>query len=166
MVEQLTGGGLYRLSVAAVDVSGAGPASSVVVTVNGDLPLPLPPVSVTATPGNGVVTVTWTVVQQPATANYTVTSQVTSCALVCSSCGDPTSAVCTVAWDAADEATMSCNVTGVTDGVAYVFRASCCNDAGVSSLSTPSQAVIPYSGVKATPGAPPTPRVTAVARFD
>ncbi len=78
----LTGGVQYSLAVAAVDVSGPGPAVNVTVTVNGDLPLPLPPVSVAATAGDGVVTVTWSVVQEACTRNYSASSHVSSCAVV------------------------------------------------------------------------------------
>ncbi len=166
-VDGLLGATQYRFWIAAVDSAGAGPACTVAVVVNSNLPIPLPPVLVTATPGDSVASVTWTVVQRAATMNYTLFSQISSCTLTCSSCVDPAAVVCNVAWTVQLEANskMSCNVTGLSDGVVYIFRAACCNDAGMSPLSVPSRAIIPFSGTMTTPGSPLKLRVTSVARY-
>lgn len=102
--------------------------------------VPTPPTSVTATPGNGKVTVHWHAPSSGAPIiGYTATSS-------------PGSNTCTTGGVA-----LTCQVTGLTNGTPYSFTVTATNGSGTSSPSTASAAVTPA----APPGAPT--HVTATA---
>jgi predicted outer membrane repeat protein len=110
-------------------------------------PFPLPPSVVTATPGNGQATVTWTpppTNPQPGTtiSSYTVTA-------------NPGGQGCT--YQVSIPETDSCTVTGLTNGTAYEFSVASTNPFGTSGWGPPSASVIPA----ATPDAPTNVHATA-----
>jgi hypothetical protein len=125
-----------NLTVSSADVS---PTSDLVLVLDlldegGDESAPDSPTDVTATPGNGTVTVAWT----PASGgdggeatSYTVTDETGLHS-------------CTVNAPAT-----SCEITGLTNGYPYLFRVVATNTAGDSEDSARTPAAIPtapYSG--------------------
>jgi hypothetical protein len=100
------------------------------------------PTSVTGSPGNGQVTVSWTAPSSDggsAITDYTVQF---------SSNGGSTWTTFTDAVSTATTAT----VTGLTNGTAYVFRVAAVNAVGTSAYSTASGSVTP-SATATVPGA-------------
>jgi YVTN family beta-propeller protein len=89
---------------------------------------PSPPLNVTAEPGNKEAVVTWQAPASPGSfpvGTYEVTSE-------------PGNKKCLVAAP-----TLTCTVTGLTNGVPYTFTVKALNGAGWSGPSAPSTAVIP-----------------------
>jgi titin len=127
----LTNGTSYGIEVRAVNGVGdgavAGPLSTIPVTVPGA------PTAVSAAPGNGSISVSWTA---PAgdggspISSYTVTVSPGGATASCSA--------------------SPCSVTGLGNGTAYTATVDATNAVGDSVASSPSAAVIPAT----VPGAP------------
>lgn len=106
-------------------------------------PTPVPPSAptfVTAEPGDASATLTWRVPADPGSSGVT-SYEVTS---------SPAGGVCTT-----QAPTLTCNVTGLTNGTAYTFTVRALNAAGWGPWSTASNTVTP----QASP-LPPTPSIT------
>ena len=103
---------------------------------NSVTPLPAPPSITNATGGDGQVTVTWSAAN-PVPTSYTVTSS-------------PGSMTCTTS-------SLTCAVTGLTNGTAYTFTVTATYGGG-TVISSPSSSVTPHgapgspTGVGATAG--------------
>jgi large repetitive protein len=129
-VSGLADGTTYTFRVRASNAVGLGPSS---LPSNPATPshLPTPPVTVTATATttSGTVRVTWKAATPNGTkiTSYTVTST-------------PAGGTCTTTKVTGS---LSCTVTGLTDGTAYVFRVVATNKQGSGPPSTPSNAVTP-----------------------
>lgn len=116
-------------------VSGQSPAYLSVIDVTGSIAAEVPdaPVSVTAVPGPGLVTVSWSAPAWDggaAITKYTVT-------IVASAA--PTQAVVISAWPAPETAI----ITGLANGTAYAFYVSASNRVGTGPLSAPTASVEP-----------------------
>ena len=98
----------------------------------------------TATAGNAQATVTWTA---PASDGGAAITSYTATAV------EDNTKSCTTA----DGSTLTCDVTGLTNGTAYTFTVTATNSAGTSAASSASNSVTPAT----VPGAPTN--VTAVA---
>ena len=98
----------------------------------------------TATAGNAEATVTWTA---PASDGGAAITSYTATAV------EDNTKSCTTA----DGSTLTCDVTGLTNGTAYTFTVTATNSAGTSAASSASNSVTPAT----VPGAPTN--VTAVA---
>ncbi len=125
-VTGLTNGTAYTFTVTATNAAGTGAASA---PSNSVTPAPVPdaPGTPVAVAGNARATVTWTA---PATngspvMGYTVTSS-------------PDGQTCT-------SSTLSCTVTGLTNGTAYTFTVTATNAIGTGPASAPSNSVTPYA---------------------
>ena len=136
----LTNGVGYTFSVVASNVAGSGPASALtsVVVPTGN---PAAPSGVIATPGAGQVAISWTAPTfdggSPITS-YTVTAS-------------PGGLTCTTP----DGSTLTCTITGLTNGVGYTFTVVATNTNGDSPASSPSSTV--------TPSAVPSPPLNVTA---
>ncbi len=97
---------------------------------------PSAPTGVTATSGDGSATVSWSASDGfgNAVTGYTATAA-------------PGGATCTTTG------TLSCTVSGLTNGTSYTFTVTATNSIGTGSASTASSAVVP-AGKPATPAAP------------
>ena len=110
-------------------------SSTALITTN----IPGAPASVTAYPGAGQATVSWTTPTTGlAATSYTVTS-------------NPGAFTCTAT-------TLTCVVTGLLYGTSYTFSVKATNAYGTSAASVNSNAVMPTESV---PGAPTTVSATA-----
>ena len=136
-------GGSYRFAVYTSTLSGGSNNGTAffVTVIAGALAAPQSPTGASATSGNGQATVSWTPPSSGETpSSYTVTSS-------------PGALECEVAHPAT-----SCNVTGLTNGVAYTFTVVAANGGGNSSPSSASNSVTPLAppgapfGVQAVPG--------------
>ena len=128
-VTGLANGTTYTFRVRATNTTGAGPASAPSNPATPSL-FPTAPTKVSATASAGKAKVTWAAATPNGTPviKYTVVST-------------PGAITCTTT----KVTTLSCTVSGLTDGTAYVFRVKASNKQGAGPLSTPSNAVIPYA---------------------
>ena len=128
----LTNGTSYTFTVTATNAAGtsapSAPSAAVTpVTVAGA------PTNVSATPGNGVATITWTAPSSnggTAIVGYIVTAS-------------PDGATCSTT-------DTSCTISGLTNGTSYTFTVVAINAVGSSASSTASPAITPVT----TPDAP------------
>ncbi len=130
--------GLDTFTYRAFDGAAYSNLATVTITVHPVADAPEPPTGVSATPGNGEATVTWTAPADGGSpiTGYTVTSA-------------PGGFTCTTA-------TTSCVVTGLTNGTAYTFTVVAQNSAGVSSASAATAPATP----RTVPDAPTDVTVT------
>jgi fibronectin type 3 domain-containing protein len=131
-VTDLTNGAAYTFTVTATNTVGTGPASAASAAAT-PATVPGPPTGVTPTRDNTQVSVTWTAPASDggsAISSYLVTSS-------------PGSFTCTTA-------SLSCTVTGLTNGTAYTFTVSATNATGSGISSAASASVTPAT----LPGAP------------
>jgi hypothetical protein len=141
----LADGTAYTFTVVASNAIGDGAPSDPSTAVTPAAPMaPDAPTNVTADPGDGQATVSWTV---PADNGSAITSY-------------------TVTTSPADVAPMSASgtptvITGLVDGKSYTFTVTATNSIGTSLSSDPSTAVTPNATAATAPGAPTS--VSAVA---
>jgi titin len=135
-VPGLTNGTSYTFVVTATNSIGTGPGSTPSNAVTPSAPTaPSAPTGVTATPGNGNATVSWTAPSSnggSAITSYTVTPYVN---------GNPQSVLAaTVTGSPPATSTL---VSGLTNGTTYTFVVTASNVIGTGPASTPSNAVTP-----------------------
>jgi hypothetical protein len=138
-VTGLTNGTAYTFTVKARNTYG----NSIASTASGSVSpgaVPGAPQAVTATAGNAQASVSWSVPTSntPATTSYTVVAD------------QDASKTCTIAAP-----TLTCNVTGLTNGTAYSFSVTATNGLGTGAAGT-SGSVTPTT----TPGTPTLLSVT------
>ena len=134
-VTGLTADTTYSFTVVATSSNGPSPASgaSATYTTPAAATAPGAPTAVTATPGNGSASVSWTAPVSnggSAITGYTVTSS-------------PGGLTCSTV-------STSCTVGGLTNGTSYTFTVVAINYVGAGSSSLPSNSVTPAT----VPGAP------------
>jgi hypothetical protein len=136
-VTGLTNGTPYTFTVTATNAIGSGPpsAASNVVTPIAPTP-PAAPTGVTATAGNGSVSLTWTA---PANGGGTITSYT-----VTPSSGTPVTVT-------GSPAPANATVTGLVNGTTYTFTVTATNSAGTSAASGPSNPATPLASTLACP---------------
>jgi hypothetical protein len=154
MVSGLTNGTSYLVSVSAVNAAGRGPSAQ----SNAVVPAGVPAAPGIGTPvaGDGAATVAWT----PPASNgdtiidYQVSTWVEPGSGACSASGSP--CLNSTQPPATSCSTASCTqqVSGLTNGITYVFSVTARNGVGSSAASGFSTIVTPGS----TPGAPSAPR--------
>ena len=127
VITGLTGGLTYSVTVASVNSAGTGSDSSAVTAV--PLSVPGPPASLTGTPGNGTLTVSWSV------PTNTGGSSITRYTVTCGASTYTTSSSSYV-------------ITGLTGGVSYTVEVTATNSTGTGTSS--SVTVVPTT-------APPNP---------
>jgi len=135
-IQGLKNGGVYRFRVAATNIAGTGDYSSPTVAV--PAALPGTPIGLTATKGDGKVTLSWL----PASANGSAITQyrIQYAANVALGTWGP--------WITSNQPATIFNqavITGLANGKTYRFRIAAVNAVGVSDYSAP--------WVNATPGA-------------
>lgn len=133
----------YQVTLTVTDAHGA--MDSVVHTVTITPTPPGPPLNAAATAADGAATVTWdapTSVGDFPITHYTVTS-------------DPGSHTCTTA-------SLTCTVTGLTNGRPYTFTVIATSDAGSGPASAPSNSVHPAGMPGRVHGAKATSHPTGV----
>ena len=136
----LVAGIAYTFKVAATNAAGVGPDStaSTSAAINAASSAPR---NVTATSANGSAVVSWDAPldeRGSAVTSYTVTAY---------TAGNIVAGTCT-----ATAPTETCTVTGLSNGVAYTFRATATNGIGTSAQSTASSAVTPSTVPNAPTG--------------
>ena len=136
-VTGLTNGTAYTFTVTATNLLGASDTSSPSNSVTPGLEPAIPSAPV-ATAGNAQASVTWT---KPDDGGSTITDYT-----VTSSGGQ----TCTTS----DAITLTCIVTGLTNGTAYTFTVTATNDVGTSTSSSPSNSVTPAEPAQAAPSVP------------
>ena len=140
VVTGLTNGTAYTFTVTATNDVGTSTSSS---ASNSVTPVTTPSATPSAPSGNiagdGQATVTWSKPADGGSAitGYTVTSS-------------PGGQTCSTN----DADTLSCVVTGLTNGTAYTFTVTATNDVGTSTSSSASNSVTPVTTPSATPSAP------------
>ena len=137
-VTGLVNGTAYVFQVAAVNDAGTGSYSSASSSVT-PATTPGAPTSVTATPGNVSAAVSWTA---PASNGAAITDYVVQFS------SDSGSTWSTFA-DGTSSST-SATVTGLENGISYVFRVAATNSVGTGDYSSASSAITP----RTVPGAP------------
>src|SRR6185369_15968905 len=133
-VSGLTNGVAYTFAVTATNGAGTGPASAASAAVTPGS-VPGAPTAVGGTPGNGSVLVSWTA---PASNGG---STITGYAVTAS----PGGQTCTTAG------TLSCTVSGLTNGTAYTFTVAATNAIGTGPASNGGAAITGYT-TTASPG--------------
>jgi hypothetical protein len=139
MVIGLTNGTSYVFRVAAINSSGTGTYSTPSTAVTPGTP-PGAPTGLTAVAGPGSVTLSWTA---PADSG---SSAITGYSVQRSRDSGTTWSASTKLRDAAvghDAPATTKTVTGLTNGVSYVFRVAAINATGVGAYSTTSTPVTP-----------------------
>jgi uncharacterized repeat protein (TIGR02543 family) len=136
----LVAGTAYTFKVTATNAAGAGAAStaSTSAAINA---APSAPRNVTATSANGSAVVSWDAPldeRGSAVTGYTITAY---------TAGNVAAGTCT-----ATAPTETCTVTGLSNGVAYTFKASATNGIGTSAQSTASISVTPSTVPNAPTG--------------
>jgi uncharacterized repeat protein (TIGR02543 family) len=136
----LVAGTAYTFKVTATNAAGAGAAStaSTSAAINA---APSAPRNVTATSANGSAVVSWDAPldeRGSAVTGYTITAY---------TAGNVAAGTC-----AATAPTETCTVTGLSNGVAYTFKATATNGIGTSAQSTASSAVTPSTVPNAPTG--------------
>lgn len=146
VVDGLENGTPYLFRVRARNAINWGPPLATALPGVAPATTPLPPTGVTATAGNGQATVSWVAVTGSSRDRG---SAVTSYAVTASpqGTGNPCQSV--------TGGTVSCVMTGLTNGTAYTFTVRATNGIGQSDASVASTPVTPTSGPSA-PGAPAT----------
>jgi hypothetical protein len=142
-ISGLTNGTTYSIILQAVGKIGnpVGAASDPVeVTLEAASTAPDAPTGLSAAPGDSQASVTWT---KPADGGSTITGYTVTSA--------PDGKTCTTS----NADTLTCDVTGLTNGTAYTFSVTATNGVGTSAASAASSSV--------TPAAPPVPPVPTVA---
>jgi len=139
----LSNSAAYNFTVVAQTVDFTSPASSSGSAASSFV-VPAAPTNVTVAGGNSAATISWTAPNNGLPLTYQVTS---------SSAQNATSRTCSTT-------ATSCTVTGLTNGVAYVFTVTASNVLGTSSSSSPTSPVTPAL----IPGAPTIVSVVASDR--
>ena len=140
-ISGLTNGTTYSIILQAVGKIGnpVGAASDPVeVTLEAASTAPDAPTGLSAAPGDSQASVTWT---KPADGGSTITGYTVTSA--------PDGKTCTTS----DADTLTCDVTGLTNGTAYTFTVTATNGVGTSAASAASSSVTPVAP------APPAPNV-------
>jgi cellulose 1,4-beta-cellobiosidase len=120
------------------------PAVSCTAKGGGNPTVPQPPTIVSATPGNGSVTVKWAAPASDGGSPITGYKLTSSDGKTCTTTG---------------YTTLACQISGLTNGTSYTFTVQAINAFGTSAASAPSAAVTPA----ASPGAPTGVTATAGA---
>ncbi len=144
VVDDLTNGTAYTFSVAATNAVGTGPESTRSEPVTPEAVLPGAPRNVLASAGQGRAGVTWAAPESDGGAPigwYRVQAFVDGVAVP--------GVVCTLVAPFA--APLTCEVTGLTNGVAYTFAVAATTSVGIGPESAASAAVTPEA---TAPGAP------------
>ena len=136
VVTGLTNGTSYTFSVTATNSAGTSSSSSDSAAVSPIAP-PGAPGTPTVVSGDGSATIT---VVAPSTGGDPVSYTVVS---------TPSSRTCTITVPST-----SCEITGLTNGTGYTFKASATNGGGTSSYSVDSSSVTPVAAIPGTPGTP------------
>ena len=139
-ISGLTNGTAYQFSVAAQNAVGVGPSSTLSAPIT-PTAVPLPPTAVTGTAGAGSVQVAWTA---PTSFGSGTFSNYTAIAY-------PGGQFCYATT------TLSCLVSGLTNGTPYTFKVTASSSIGTSLASVASAPVVP----RTVPNAPTN--VVAVA---
>ena len=146
-VTGLTNGTAYTFTVTATNAAGTTSAASSASNSVTPATVPGAPTVGTATAGNAQASVTWTA---PADNGGSAVTSYTATAV------EDNTKSCTV-----NGSTLTCTVTGLTNGSAYTFIVTATNSVGTSAVSSASNGVIPDAAAISAPGAPTN--VTAVA---